>query len=113
MLKRYLAKPGRDIQLLVGDQHVLPGYVGGFDGVGRRLVLRSHPTEYEVWHELGHYLDFRKKGQEFYNIPALHPRVDKEQVVFDMLENSKRWERLTYEQQQHAIWYIQSVGGVR
>lgn len=109
-LEGYLARRG--IELKVGDEFMPPRKAGGFDGVQRQLILRSHPTRYEVSHELGHYLDFKKKGAELYNNPELHGRVAKEQVVFDMLNNSeKRWAALTEQEQQHARWYIEDVGG--
>jgi hypothetical protein len=40
-------------------------------------------------------------------------QVEKEQWVFDMLNQEKRWGLLNYDQQQHAINYILSVGGIR
>lgn len=109
-LEGYLARRG--IELKVGDEFVPPRKAGGFDGVHGQLILRSNPTRYEVSHELGHYVDFKKKGAELYNKSELHPRVAKEQVVFDMLNNSeKRWAALTEQEQQHARWYIEDVGG--
>ena len=111
-LKGYFERRG--ITLEVGDQFVPVGKSGGFDGTHRKMVLRSEPTEYEVWHEVGHYRDYQKKGAKIYNDPEVHPSVAREQVVFDMLQNSsKRWNALTLEEQEHAIWYIQYVGGIR
>ena len=38
-----------------------------------------------------------------------------EQFVFDLLENSKdrRWYRLNFDEQQHAIDYVERRGGLR
>jgi hypothetical protein len=64
-----------------------------------------------VWHELNHYRQFKSLGPEAYSAQT---RAAKEQFVFDALENSpKRWNNLTYEQQSHANWYIDFVGGIR
>jgi RHS repeat-associated protein len=108
-LEGYLAR--RNITLQVGDEFLPSGYAGGFDAVTGRLALRSNPTEYEVWHEVSHYRQYQQLGFDAYTAQS---RVQKEQFVFDMLENSsKRWGALTFEQQQHAINYILRVGGVR
>ncbi|MEQ1901894.1 MAG: RHS repeat-associated core domain-containing protein [Devosia sp.] len=107
-LGAYLQKRG--IQLKVGDDLLAPGKAGGFDASNKVLLLRDNPTEYEVWHELNHYLQFKQLGQENY---AGQTRVQKEQYVFDTLQNSqKRWDALTPEQRQHAIAYILAVGGL-
>lgn len=108
-LKGYLDR--RSIALQVGDEFVPRDKAAGFDAKGGRLILRSDPTEYEVWHELSHFRQYQALGAEEYNGLS---RVAKEQFVFDTLENStKRWTSLTFEQQQHAIWYIDFVGGIR
>lgn len=85
------------------------------------MLLRSDPTEYEVWHELGHYIQWRKLGADEYLKLVRHTIDDPvqdvpEQFVFDFLENSKdrRWYRLTEAEREHAIWYIQEKkGGIR
>jgi len=78
-------------------------------------VLGSHPTYYEVWHELSHYIQYRRIGKEVYMaLPRSSDYNTPEQFVFDMLENSpKRWNALTYEEQQHAIDYIERIEGFR
>uniref|UniRef100_UPI0027BA8A80 zincin-like metallopeptidase toxin domain-containing protein n=1 Tax=Acidovorax sp. TaxID=1872122 RepID=UPI0027BA8A80 len=112
-LDRYLAKRG--ITLKVGDEHLPYGKAGGFDASHGELLLRSEPTSYEVWHELSHFRHYQKIGKERYlNLPRSTDFNAPEQFVFDMLENSpKRWNSLNFEQQQHAIDYIEWVGGIR
>jgi len=68
-----------------------------------------------VWHELSHYIHFKHIGKEAYMALSRSAKYNAaEQFVFDMLENSpKRWNALTYEEQQHAIDYIENNGGFR
>ena len=115
-LARYLARRG--VALKVGDEFVPTGTYGAFKYVGAgspAILLRSNPTQREVWHELGHYLQYRKIGPEAYR--ALPRNLDEntpEQFVFDLIENSpKRWQSLTFEEQQHMIEYIERIGGFR
>jgi hypothetical protein len=108
-LEGYLGRRG--ITLNVGDEFLPAGRAGGFNAGERTLSLRSNPTQYEVWHELSHFRQFQRLGPESYGNLS---RVQKEQFVFDLLNNSpKRWNALSFKQQQHAIDYIQRVGGIR
>ena len=118
-LASYLARRG--VALKVGDEHMLSSTMrGGFAKDGSELVLGSNPTYYEVWHELSHYLHFKSVGSKeaYMALPRwtpINPIQDvPEQFVFDMLENSpKRWNALTYEEQQDAIRYVEGKGGFR
>jgi len=112
-LGRYLERRG--VTLKVGDEHLPPGLSGAFARDGSELILRSNPTEYVVWHELSHFRQYQQVGQESYMaLPRSLEYNAPEQFVFDALENSpKRWNALTFEEQQHAIGYIQRVGGMR
>ena len=75
------------------------------------IIDYANPTQYEVWHELSHFRQFQGIGPEAYGNLS---RVQKEQFVFDLLNNlTKRWNGLNFEQQQHAIDYIQRIGGIR
>lgn len=113
----YLARRG--VRLLVGDEHVPPGKAGGFcynaEG-GPVIMLHGNPTCYTVWHEMIHYLHYRKIGAEAY---AALPRGGEkgnvpEQVVYDFLENNKkRWDALTHDEKAHAGTYIYACGGIR
>lgn len=108
-LEGYLGRRG--VTLQVGDEFLPVGKAGGFNAAEGTLSLRSNPTQYEVWHELSHFRQFQKIGPEAYGNLS---RVQKEQFVFDLLNNSpKRWNGLNFDQQQHAIDYIQRVGGIR
>lgn len=121
-LGRYLER--RSVTLKVGDGNLPPNKAGGFlakpDGTAE-LILRGNPTDYEVWHELGHYIQWRKLGPDEYPKLPRHTVDDPiqdvpEQFVFDLLENSRerRWRRLTEAEREHAIWYVQEKkGGLR
>ena len=112
-LEEYLAKRG--IELRVGDQYVPYGKAGGFDSQNGVLFLKNNPTNYEVWHELSHFRQYQKIGREEYlSLPRTKDFNAPEQFVFDMLENSpKRWDALNFDEQQHAIKYIERIGGFR
>ncbi|EPY05634.1 Rhs core protein with extension [Paenibacillus alvei TS-15] len=122
LLNNYLEKRG--VKLKVGDEFLPPGKGGGFNYITDELVLRSNPTQYEVWHELSHYIQYKKIGKDAYtNLPRTQGKVPKndlsqfnapEQFVFDMLSNSeKRWNLLNERERQHAIDYIMEYGGIR
>lgn len=119
-LENYLRRRG--IELKVGDKYLPPGKAGGFNAETGKLYLRSNPTQYEVWHELSHYIQYQRIGKDAYL--ALPRTVGEnfdlgmfnapEQFVYDMLSNSsKRWKMLSYEEQMHANWYITIYGGMR
>ncbi|MCX6901908.1 MAG: hypothetical protein NTW03_00190, partial [Verrucomicrobia bacterium] len=108
-LEGYLGRRG--VTLQVGDEFLPAGKVGGFNAAEGTLSLRSNPTQYEVWHELSHFRQFQQLGPEAYMSQSL---VQKEQFVFDLLNNSpRRWDALNFDQQQHAIQYILEKGGMR
>ena len=118
-LGSYLERRG--VTLKVGDEFLPPGKGGGFlakaDG-SAELLLRSDPTKYEVWHELGHFRHWSDVGADTYR--GLHrwsranPIQDiPEQHVFDLLENGRHWQLLNDAQRQHATEYIFSRGGIR
>ncbi len=100
---------------------VLAGKAGGFlakENGSAELILRSNPTKYEVWHELGHYRQWSDFGSGAYRgLPRwsrANPIQDiPEQHVFDLLENSRHWQLLNDAQRQHAVDYIYSRGGIR
>lgn len=120
LLKQYLHRRGVD--LFVGDEYLDFGQAGGFaiyQDPGRRpaILLGTNPTQYEVWHELSHYLHYRRIGREAYLKLPRSPngiRVDAEQFVFDMLENNeRRWFGFTDDERIHASTYILENGGIR
>lgn len=112
-LEGYLSRRG--IELRVGDEHVPFGKAGGFNADEGFLILRDNPTNYEVWHELSHFRQYQKLGRVAYmDLPRTKDFNAPEQFVFDMLENSpKRWNSLNFDEQQHAIRYIENIGGFR
>ncbi|MEL4027154.1 pre-toxin TG domain-containing protein [Caldifermentibacillus hisashii] len=122
LLGNYLEKRG--VTLKVGDEFLPPGKGGGFNYNTGELVLKSHPTQYEVWHELSHYIQYKQIGREAYsNLPRTSGPVPMndltkfnapEQFVYDMLSNNpKRWNSLNEAEQLHANWYITQYGGIR
>ncbi|MGK5510481.1 zincin-like metallopeptidase toxin domain-containing protein [Brevibacillus formosus] len=122
LLGKYLEKRG--VTLKVGDEFLPPNKGGAFNANDGELYLRSNPTQYEVWHELSHYIQYRNIGKEAYlKLPRTQGRVPyndltqfnaPEQFVFDMLSNSsKRWNMLNEREKQHAIDYILDYGGIR
>ncbi|WP_414852253.1 zincin-like metallopeptidase toxin domain-containing protein [Brevibacillus sp. IT-7CA2] len=121
LLGKYLEKRG--VTLKVGDEFLGAGKGGAFDATNGALYLRSNPTQYEVWHELSHYIQFRKIGKEGYlKLPRTQGQVPMEdlskfnapeQFVFDMLSHPKRWNMLNEAEQRHANWYIDNFGGIR
>ncbi|WP_285889144.1 pre-toxin TG domain-containing protein [Paenibacillus glycanilyticus] len=122
LLGNYLGRRG--VSLKVGDEYLPPGKGGGFNYITDELVLRSNPTQYEVWHELSHYIQYKQIGKDAYtNLPRTKGEVPMndlskfnapEQFVFDMLSNSeRRWNLLNAEEKQHAIDYIMEYGGIR
>ena len=118
-LEKYLGKRG--IELKVGDEFLPQNMGGAFDPVNGVIYLRSNPTQYEVWHELSHYIQYQKIGKDAYlALPrTIGQNLDMkmfnapEQFVYDMLNNPKRWNRLSLEEQMHANWYITYYGGIR
>lgn len=122
LLNKYLEKRG--VKLKVGDEFLPPNKGGGFNYITDQLILRSNPTQYEVWHEMSHFIQYKKIGKEAYaSLPRTKGKVPMkdlsqfnapEQFVFDMLSNSeKRWNMLNKRERQHAIDYIMEYGGIR
>lgn len=74
------------------------------------MLLRSDATRYEVWHELNHYLHFKKIGQDAY-LSLVRPRVP-EQYVYDAFRQStRRWGLLNIKEHWDAMLYVESKGG--
>jgi RHS repeat-associated protein len=105
----YLGQNGIDLQ--IGDEYLPANAVGGFNAGKQTVTLGDNPTVYQVLHESLHVEQFLDVGPEAYTAQTT---VQKEQYVFDRLSNSSEfWDSLNFEEQQHSIWYIQSVGGIR
>ena len=112
-MEKYMEKRG--VEFKVGDEFVPWGKAGGFAQDGSKLVLLSNPTKYEVWHELAHYVQFKKIGRALYEGLERSPKLNApEEFVFNFLKNSfKRWNALTPDQQASAIRYIQKYRGIK
>ena len=100
----------------VGSPDLLPGKAGSFiadasDGTAR-LLLKADPSKQLVWHELGHFLQWKKIGSEAYSkLSRTFGNNVPEQFVFDLLEKPSRWGRLTARYRDHMIDYITRVWG--
>jgi RHS repeat-associated protein len=106
-LGEYLGQNG--FTLKVGDEFLPPNANGAFNASEQSITLGSNPTQYQVLHELQHFNQFQELGPEAYSAQST---AAKEQHVFDSLENY-HWDSLNYEEQQHAIWYVNQSGGFR
>lgn len=114
-LERYLGRRG--VTLEVGSASLESGKAGTFcatpDGTAR-LLLKADPTSELVWHELGHYIQWRRVGSDAYRaLPRSMSFNAPEQFVFDLLEQPTRWYRLTPEFRIRSAEYIEEVGGFR
>jgi hypothetical protein len=114
-LERYLDR--RNVKLEVGSPDLLPGKAGEFrttpDGTAR-LLLKADPTNELVWHELGHFVQWRNLGCDAYRaLPRSISFNAPEQFVFDLLEQPTRWYRLSPEFRIRSAEYIEEVGGFR
>jgi hypothetical protein len=114
-LERYLGRRG--VTLEVGSADLLPGKAGTFEAYpdgSARLLLKANPTNELVWHELGHFTQWRSLGSDAYRaLPRCESFNAPEQHVFDLLERPTRWYRLTPAYRIHSAEYIEEVGGFR
>lgn len=77
------------------------------------LRVRKNATRYEVLHELGHALDFRRNPTQWVR-PASNEGLSlllREQAVYNRLRNSRSWNLFNFQERLHAYRYIESVGG--
>ncbi len=112
-LANYLEK--RNIKLILDDPMLDSRRMNGaFNRVKGELLLRSDATEYEVWHELSHYIQYRQIGPEAYSQLTRSPTYNEpEEFVLQMLAgNNRRWiYQLNQAERDHAIWYILKTRG--
>jgi hypothetical protein len=108
-LEKYLNRRGAELRI---DDPKLPSRMrGAYNGRDNVMYLRSDATEYEVWHELSHYLHCKKIGKKEYM--RLKRPTGPEQYVYDQLRGSdRRWKLLTPNERDHAMWYVEASGGV-
>lgn len=109
-LGRYLDR--RSVELVVDDPVMLKMKKAGFARDGTKLYLPSDATRYEVMHELGHYVHFRRIGKEAYQ--ALPRPTAPEQAVYDLLRrNERRWyEQMNFLERLDAQLKIERDGGI-
>ena len=72
-------------------------FEGNVNGTGV-LRVRANATRYEVLHELGHALDFRRNPTQWVR-PASNEGLSlllREQAVFNRLRNSRSWNSLNF-----------------
>ena len=100
------------------------GWNGAFryrDNGTATIFLRNDPSEYEVWHELGHAFDWIDAVTEYgpssafkltLGIDETAARLASEQSAYQFLRNSTLWNQLSVLEQNHTILYIKSFGGI-
>jgi len=106
--RRYLAR--RNVILEVGSSSLEPGKAGAFipnaDGTAQ-LLLKADPSKQLVWHELGHFLQWKSLGSTAYrDLPRKVGNNVPEQFVFDLLNEPSRWGRLSPSYRDHMIRLI-------
>ena len=109
-LRSFLAK--RDVALrILPEEELTKMRSSAAFGVGRRdpnravLFVKPRPNRYEVLHELGHFIQWRRLGGPAYKQLS---RFEHEKFVHDLLRKPSRWRRLTPRQRQHADDYIET-----
>ena len=85
-LVKYLAR---------GGIHFHESINGSFDGVRGVMTLPRNPTKLNVRHELSHMLDYRKYGDDYYE---LFTSAQREQMVLERLKNNRIWDKLNDEE---------------
>ncbi len=75
-------------------------------------------TWYQVWHEMAHYVHYKRVGPEEWHRASL-TKVEREQFVYDLLRSARRWNKtdakgrpfINFKEKIHAVEYILDVGG--
>lgn len=57
----------------------------GFDGPGKRLLLRSNATRLQLFHEMQHFQHYLELGADVYNDLSITSKLDKEEYVFNKI----------------------------
>ena len=82
--------------------YVHQGVNGAFDGVKKFMKLPKNPTVLNVKHEISHYLDWKKYGDDYYN---LFTSSEREQMVLDRLKDNRIWSQLNFREWSYSIDY--------
>ena len=61
------------------------GMGAGFDGPGKRLLLRSNATRLQLFHEMQHFQHYLELGADVYNDLSITSKLDKEEYVFNKI----------------------------
>lgn len=75
---------------------------GSFDGVRGVMTLPRNPTMLNVKHELSHFLDWKKYGDDYYK---LFTPAQREQMVLDRLKNNRIWDTLNDSERAWSLQY--------
>jgi len=67
------------------------GPIGSFDGVRKVMTLPKNPTVLNVRHELSHFFDWQKYGDDYYK---LFNQFEREEMVLDRLMRNGWWDKL-------------------
>lgn len=78
------------------------GVNGSFDGVRGVMTLPRNPTMLNVRHELSHMIDYRKYGDDYYN---LFSPAQREQMVLERLQNNRIWDKLNDQERDWSLNY--------
>lgn len=78
------------------------GVNGSFDGVRGVMTLPRNPTKLNVRHELSHMLDYRKNGDDYYE---LFTSAQREQMVLERLKNNRIWDKLNDRERDWSMRY--------
>jgi len=80
--------------------HLREGVNGSFDGVQKVMRLPGNPTILNVKHELSHYLDWKKYGNDYYK---LFTPQERELMVLERLKNNRFWDELN---EAERVWSL-------
>jgi hypothetical protein len=106
LLGKYLDKRGVD---LVIDPNAVGGRFNFITSTGRpRFVVGPDVKAEVVWHELGHFIQWRRVGgtEAYRRLPREYGNHVPEQFVFDLLQQPTRWERLSPGYRWDSLKYI-------
>lgn len=109
LLEKYLARRG---VTLVLDPNAIGGSFSTLENGTAILRLPVNLPAEIVWHELGHFILWRRFGTEAYRrLPRVYGNNVPEQFVFDLLQCPDRWDRLTPEYRLRMVDYIENFWG--
>ena len=103
-LGRYLDRRGVDLVL---DARAVGGRFSVTTNGRPQFVVNANVRKEVVWHELGHFLQWKQIGTgKYLALPRVPGNNVPEQFVFDLLQQPSRWERLSPEYRLLSESYI-------